>query len=179
MGTGFWLLEVGKPRPARKCPTKCLRGPSSLGLQSVQRCPESLPGVSGHLFDTLATPFGHSFAAWRHPRDISRTPPFWATPCWTVSGALRAQRARRSIYLISSLAGRGFPNSWKIGRLSAQSGILLGRPNMWTPVSMEKLRTTKFCSLGAVLPEQPPKALPRVLSRVLSEVELSQECSQG
>ena len=51
------------PEVSRECPSGCLGGPSGPGLRSVQKvspeCPESVPGVFGHLFDTLGTLWGH------------------------------------------------------------------------------------------------------------------------
>ena len=101
------------PKCPGECPTRCprkwgvsgaLRAPGS-GVS--RRCPESVPGVSGHLFDTLRTRFWHpEFGAQRAPETprgtLPRTPPFSGTPCRTLSGTLRARK--------TLLAGRGFPN---------------------------------------------------------------------
>ena len=46
-----------------------------------KRCPDSVPGVSGHLFDTVGTPFWHSGA--RGPKGPGDTP--WDTPLDTPS----------------------------------------------------------------------------------------------
>ena len=85
----------------------CLRGPSGSGVS--KRCSESVPKVSGHLFDTPLRSPGPE-GPWRHPVGHSLGhPPFSGTPCHTLSGRLRARNARMTL-----LAGRGFPKSRKM-----------------------------------------------------------------
>ena len=73
------------------------------GPRVSKRCPESVSGVSGHLFDTLETLSGHLLdtlgpGAKRTPetlpRTLPRTPRFSGTLSRTLRGTLRAQRAR-------------------------------------------------------------------------------------
>ena len=83
----------------RECPTGCLRGPSGPGLRSVKK---GVPRVSPECQDTFLTLSGHLF-------DSPEPGALWApeTPRGTLSGTLRARRARMTL-----LAGRGFPNPW-------------------------------------------------------------------
>ena len=94
-------VSRGGPEVFRECPSGCFLGP--FGPQkhrSVQKvspeCPESVPGVSGHLLDT---PGNSRDTFWtlrspgpKGPRDTPRDTP----------GTLRARRARET-----PVAGRG------------------------------------------------------------------------
>ena len=66
-------IGVSRPlraRVSRECPSRCLWGPSGLGLRSVQKVSrERCPRHSGH---TLGTLFGHSGA--RRPKSPKDTP---------------------------------------------------------------------------------------------------------
>ena len=104
-GISVGSLSLQPPRPAtgkgpgQKClgsvPGVCLGvslGPSG----ESKKCPESVPGVSGHLFDTLGTLSGHFLdtpePGARRARETPRDTP----------GTLRARRARET-----PVAGRG------------------------------------------------------------------------
>ena len=76
---------------------------ASIRFVTEERNQKSL-SVSGHLFDT---PEPGARRAPETPRGtLPRTPQFSGAPCRTLSGTLRARRARKTL-----LAGRGFPNT--------------------------------------------------------------------
>ena len=72
-------------------------------LRVCPECQDSFLTLAGHLFDTLEP--GARSTPETSRGTLPQTPPFSRTPCGTLSGKLRAQRARMTL-----LAGRGFPN---------------------------------------------------------------------
>ena len=133
----------------RECPTGCLRGRAPECRKGVPRvspeCQDTFLTLSGHLFDTPEP--GARRAPETPRRTLPRTPPFSGTTCRTLSGTLRARRARMPL-----LAGRGFPNSW--GQISLLPALF-----SWSMFGKAAQFRQKVCSS-----KRPPKLEPRKCS---------------
>ena len=128
MGVSEGVSHGVSPGPFGPRAPECQKGVPRVS----KRYPDTPGTLSGHLFDT---PESGARRAPETPRGtLSRTPPFSGTPCRTLSGRLRARRARKTL-----LAGRGFPKSRSKGpsapargyRFRCACSCMLGRCLVW------------------------------------------------
>ena len=98
MGVSEGVSHGVSPGPFGPRAPECQKGVPRVS----KRCPDTPGTLSGHLFDT---PEPGARRAPETPRGtLPRTPPFSGTPCRTLSGTLRARRARKTLLVVAGLS---------------------------------------------------------------------------